>query len=179
MSKDTALVIIDTQVGLIEPAFRGKEVLHNINILLASARANGTAVIYIQHDEPKGYDLEVNTPRWEIHPAIAPREGELVVHKRASDSFYDTSFQKELEARGIKHLVVAGCQTEYCVDTTVRRATTMRYDVTLVKDAHTTDDYDGAVLTAAQKIEYHNEILDGFSTDGHRIRVKPTDDIVF
>jgi nicotinamidase-related amidase len=179
MSKDTALVIIDTQVGLIEPAFRGKEVLHNINILLASARANGTAVIYIQHDEPKGRDLEVNTPHWEIHPSIAPREGEPVVHKRASDSFYDTSFQKELEARGIKHLVVAGCQTEYCVDTTVRRATTMRYDVTLVKDAHTTDDYDGAVLTAAQKIEYHNEILDGFRTNGNIIRVKPTDDIVF
>jgi nicotinamidase-related amidase len=179
MSKDTSLVIIDTQVGLIEPAFRGKEVLNNINTLLASARANGTAVIYIQHDEPKGRDLEVNTPRWEIHPSIAPREGEPVVHKRASDSFYDTSFQKELEARGIKHLVVAGCQTEYCVDTTVRRATTMGYDVTLVRDAHTTDDYDGAVLTAAQKIEYHNEVLDGFSTDGHSIRVKPTDDIVF
>ena len=179
MSKDTALVIIDTQVGLIEPAYRGKEVLHNINTLLASARANGIPVIYVQHDEPKGYDLEVNTPRWEIHPSIAPREGEPVVHKRASDSFYDTSFQKELEARGIKHLVVAGEQTEYCVDTTVRRATTMGYDVTLVRDAHTTEDYDGAVLTAAQRIDYHNQVLDGFSTAGHRIRVKPTDDIVF
>jgi nicotinamidase-related amidase len=179
MVKDTALVIIDTQVGLVEPAYRGKEVLDNINTLLAGARANGTPVIYIQHDEPKGYDLEVNTPRWEIHPSVAPREGEPVVHKRASDSFYDTSFQKELEARGIKHLIVAGAQTEYCVDTTVRRATTMGYDVILVRDAHTTEDYDGAVLTAAQRIDYHNKILNGFSTDGHSVRIKPTDDIVF
>lgn len=179
MSKDTALVIIDTQVGLIEPGYRGKEVLQNIHTLLTRARANGTPVIYIQHYEPKGYQLEVNTPPWEIHPSIAPQEGEPVVHKRASDSFYDTSFQQELEARGIKHLVVAGCQTEYCVDTTVRRATTMGYDVTLVKDAHTTEDYDEAALTAAQRIDYHNQVLNGFRTDGHRITVKPTDDVEF
>ncbi len=179
MSKDTALVIIDTQVGLIEPAYRGQEVLDNINTLLARARANGTPIIYIQHEEPKGYQLEVNTPPWEIHPSIAPQEGEPVVHKRASDSFYDTPFQQELEARGIKHLVVTGCQTEYCVDTTVRRATTMGYDVTLVQDAHTTEDYDGAVITAAQRIDYHNGVLNGFRSDEHRIKVKPTDEIVF
>ena len=179
MTRDIALVVIDTQVGLIEPAYRGKEVLKNINTLLARARANGTPVIYIQHDEPKGYALEVNTPPWEIHPSIAPQEGEPVVHKRASDSFYDTSFQKELEARGIKHLVVMGSQTEYCVDTTIRRATSMGYDVTLVKDAHTTEDYDDAVLTAAQRIDYHNQVLDGFRAGGHIIRIKPTEDVVF
>ncbi|HZU66050.1 MAG TPA: cysteine hydrolase family protein [Ktedonobacteraceae bacterium] len=179
MREDTALVIIDTQVGIIEPGYRGQEVLDNIVTLLAGARASGMPVIYVQHDEPEGYPLEVNTPAWEIHPAIAPQEGEPVVHKRASDSFYDTTLQQELEARGIKHLIVVGGQTEYCVDTTVRRATIMGYDVTLVKDAHTTEDYDGAVLTAAQRIDYHNQILDGFGTGGHRIRVKPADEIVF
>jgi hypothetical protein len=46
----------------------------------------------------------------------------------------------------------------------------MGYDVTLAKDAHTTDDYDEAVLTVAQRIEYHNEVLDGFRTDEHVIR---------
>ena len=55
----------------------------------------------------------------------------------------------------------------------------MGYDVTLVKDAHTTEDYDDAVLTAAQRIDYHNEILDGFRTDGHSIRVKPTEGVIF
>lgn len=179
MSKDTALVVIDTQVGLIEPAYLGKEVLDNINTLLARARASGTPVIYIQHDGPKGHGLEVNTPPWEIHPSIAPQEDELVVHKQASDSFHNTVFQEELEARGIKHLVVVGGQTEYCVDTTVRRATTVGYDVTLVGDAHTTEDYDEAVLTAAQRIDYHNEILDGFRTDARIIRVKPTDEVAF
>ena len=72
-----------------------------------------------------------------------------------------------------------GCQTEYCVDTTVRRATTMGYNVTLVGNAHTTDDYDEAVLTAAKRIEYHNKVLNGFSTDDYVITVKPTSEVTF
>jgi nicotinamidase-related amidase len=179
MSTDTALVVIDVQVGLIEEAYRCNEVLASINILLSKARATGTPVIYIQHDEPKGHQLEVGTPAWEIHPAIAPQRGELIVHKRASDSFHATSLQRELEAHGIKHLVVVGGQTEYCVDTTVRRATTMGYNVTLVGDAHTTDDYDESVLPAAKRIEYHNEVLDGFRTDDYVIIVKPTGEVTF
>ena len=179
MSTDTALVVIDVQVGLIEEAYRCNEVLASINILLSKARATGTPIIYVQHDEPHGYPLEVGTPAWEIHSAIAPQEGELIVHKRASDSFHATSLQQDLEARGIKHLVVVGGQTEYCVDTSVRRATTMGYNVTLVGDAHTTDDYDEAVLSAAKRIEYHNEVLDGFSTDEYVITVKPTSEVTF
>jgi nicotinamidase-related amidase len=179
MSTDTALVVIDVQVGLIEDAYRCNEVLDSINTLLSKARATATPVIYIQHDEPQGQGLEVGTPAWEIHSAIAPQVGELIIHKRASDSFHATSLQRELEAVGIKHLVVVGGQTEYCVDTTVRRATTMGYNVTLVGDAHTTDDYDQAVLTAAKRIEYHNEVLDGFRTDDHVITVKPTSEVTF
>lgn len=179
MSKDTALIIIDAQVGLIEPAYRSSEVLDNINTLLDKARASHTPVIYIQHDEPQGHGLEVGTAAWNIHPAIAPKEGDLVIHKRASDSFYETTLRDALESQGMKHLVVAGGQTEYCVDTTCRRATTLGYNVTLVADAHTTDDYDEAVITAAKRIDYHNEILNGFRSDEHRISVKPTDEIVF
>jgi hypothetical protein len=37
----------------------------------------------------------------------------------------------------------------------------------------------GRRITAAQKIAYHNEILNGFRTGGNVIRVKPTDDVVF
>lgn len=174
---NTALLIIDTQVGLIEPAYKGKEVLDNINVLLAQARATHTPVIYVQHDGPKGDGLAVGTPAWSIHPAIAPHEGELIVHKRASDSFYDTILKHELEAQGIQHLVVVGGETEYCVDTTIRRATVEGYDVTLVSDAHTTTDYNEALLPAAQRIAYLNGVVDGFASDAHSITVKPTHEV--
>src|SRR5579863_3976288 len=106
MTTNTALVIIDMQVGLIEPAYQGKQVLEHINTLLAQARSHHTPIIYVQHDEPKGHGLEVGTPNWHIHPSIAPQEGDIIVHKRASDSFYDTSLHEILSARGITHLVV-------------------------------------------------------------------------
>jgi nicotinamidase-related amidase len=176
MTTNTALVIIDVQVGLIEPAYQGKQVLEHINTLLAQARSHHIPIIYVQHDGPKGDSLEVGTPTWHIHPSIAPQEGDVIVHKRASDSFYDTSLQEVLSAKGIKHLVVVGGQTDYCIDTTVRRATTMGYNVTLVGDAHTTED--GNVLTAPQIIAHHNDTLNGFSTDNYRITVQPTSEVL-
>lgn len=121
----TALLVVDVQVGLIDgasPAYQRSEVLANIQTLLQKARATETLVIYIQHAGDEGDSLEVHSSGWQIHPQVAPRENETVLSKRASDSFYQTLLQQELEARGITHLVVAGCKTQYCIDTTCRRA---------------------------------------------------------
>ena len=174
---DTALVIIDTQVGMVESAYKGQEALNNIKALLKQARATQTPIIYIQHDGPKGDSLEPGTAGWAIHPAIAPQEGEPIIHKRASDSFYDTILKRELEARGIQHLIVTGGATEWCVDTTIRRALVEGYDVLLVSDAHMTEDYDGAVLTAAQRIAQLNHFVTGFSVDDREIVPKPTSEV--
>lgn len=177
MSKNTGLVIIDVQVGIIDGfhAYRGREVLEHINRLLSKARASNTPVIYVQHDGEKGHPLEVGSEGWRIHPEIKPREEDLIIRKRASDSFFETALQHELEAGGVKHLIVTGCMTEYCVDTTARRAVSMGYDVTLVSDAHTT--IDNKRLTAAQIIAHHNALLDGFDAGAHAIAVKPEDDV--
>ena len=179
MSINKALLVIDVQVGIIEGfhAYRGREVLEQISKLLERARASNMPIIYIQHDGEEGHPLEVGTEGWEIHPDIKPFEGELIIRKRASDSFFETALQHELEARGIKHLIVAGCMTEYCVDTTSRRAISMGYDLTLVSDAHTT--VDNKLLTAAQIIAHHNALLDGFDAGAHAITVKPADEVIF
>jgi nicotinamidase-related amidase len=57
-------------------------------------------------------------------------------------------------------LVVAGIQTEYCVDTTCRRAYSLGYDVTLVQDGHST--WDTPDLCAPQIIAHHNRTLGGW-----------------
>lgn len=174
-----ALLVIDVQAGIIEGfhAYRGRELLDQINKLLSKARASNTPVIYVQHDGEAGHPLEVDTEGWQIHPDIKPREGELIIRKRASDSFFETTLQQELETLGINHLIITGCMTEYCVDTTTRRAVTMGYDVTLVSDAHTT--VDNKLLTAAQIIAHHNALLDGFDAGPHVIKVKPSEEVTF
>lgn len=178
-STKTALIIIDVQVGIIEGfnAYRGREVLEQINKLLAKARASNTPIIYVQHDGEAGHPLEAGTQGWEIHSDIKPYEGDLIIRKHASDSFFETTLQQELESRGIKQLIITGCMTEYCVDTTTRRAVTMGYVVTLVSDAHTT--IDNKLLTAAQIIAHHNALLDGFDAGAHAITVKPTEEVTF
>ncbi|GAC1358797.1 MAG: cysteine hydrolase family protein [Ktedonobacteraceae bacterium] len=175
--KDATLVIIDIQVGMMEENLLAPQVLANIQVLLAQARSNDVPVIYVQHDGPKGHGLEVGSAPWQIHPAIAPQASDIVIHKRASDAFYQTDLQQELAKRGIKHLIVAGGQTEYCVDTTVRRATTLGYDITLAGDAHITFDYEQ--WSATQFIALYNEILNGFRTDTYTILVQPTSKITF
>lgn len=182
MSKDKALLVIDVQSGVVDwsqPTSKGSdEVLARINELLAKARSAGNPVIYIQHDSQEdGSPLAPGLPGWEIHPAIAPVDGEVVIHKHACDSFFETRLQSELMALGIKQLVVTGCRTQYCVDTTCRSAVAHGYDVTLAKDAHMTVDTE--TLTAAQIIAHHNETLDWLGAGDCMIRVKESNQITF
>jgi nicotinamidase-related amidase len=182
MRTTTALLVIDVQVGLIEgavPVYQADAVLERIAGLIAAARAAGVPVIYAQDKDVGG----VGTPEWQIHPAVAPAAGDLVVRKAWSDSFHETELGDELRARGVTHLVVAGLKTDFCVTMSSFRAIALGYDVTLAADGHSTTDND--ILTAAQTIAYHNDLLYGFGAedgfgDGKRwITVKPSAEIIF
>ncbi len=121
--------------------------------------------------------MEVGTPDWEILPAVKPRAGEPAIRKEAPDSFHETRLQEELAARGIKRLVIAGAQTQMCIDSTVRRAVADGYDVLLAGDAHTTDDSE--TLPAEKIVAFFNETLDGFWAGEHRVKVQPASGIQF
>jgi nicotinamidase-related amidase len=178
-SENTALLVIDTQVGLLElmsPELCA-QALPRISKLISRARASGIPVIHVQHDGGKGHPLETGTAGWKIHKAAKPTDGEPVVRKRESDSFFETSLQRELAYKGIRRLVVAGAMTEFCVDTTCRRATSLGFDVTLVGDAHLTRDTD--ILSAAQIVAHHNLVLNDFGAGEHVITVKPAAEVIF
>jgi nicotinamidase-related amidase len=163
MSKKRALLIIDMQTCHLEgaqPPDGADDVLRKVSNLADRARAAAAPVVYVQHDGPKGAIGEPGTPGWEIHPQIAPKAGELVVRKRHPDAFQDTELQGELDALGVRELVVVGIQTECCVDTTCRRAYSLGYEVILVEDGHST--WDTASLRAPQIIAHHNQVLGGW-----------------
>lgn len=179
MRTDTALIIVDVQTALVDgtnPVYRLDALLKNISTLIAQARTTGTPIIYIQDNDVD----EIGSLGWQIHQAIAPASGDLVIRKPETDAFYATTLQQELDARGLKHLIVVGCKSEVCVDATCRKAIDLGYDVTLASDAHSTTD--NAVLRAPQIIAYHNYILQMVWSDAHgkvvEVSVKPTSDIV-
>jgi nicotinamidase-related amidase len=172
-----ALVVIDVQKGIVRaPSILDREgVLKRIHILQERFRKAGAPVLHVQHNGPSGHRVEQGTPGWEIEPEVAPMANETVIRKQASDSFFETTLQKQLASLGITDLVIAGCMTQYCVDTTCRRAVSMGYNVVLASDAHTTAD-DGD-LTASQIVSHHNIILDGFSAGDSTIVVQPSAEI--
>lgn len=157
----TALLVIDVQNEMYEesnPVYKAVEMIGNLQSLIQKARSADVPVVFVQHNDE---GLVKGTHYWEIHPSVSPEEGDAVIQKWTPDSFHQTNLKEELEAKGIQHLVVTGNQTEMCVDTTCRRAFSLGYNVTLVKDAHGT--WDSASLSAGQIIGHHNGVLGNFA----------------
>ena len=176
MSDRTALLVIDMQIGLVEGAYRADAVLDRIAELIGRARRAGVPVIHVQHHHATYAPLKAGAPTWHLHPRVAPAEGERVIGKTASDAFDDTPLLDELRRLDVTHVVVAGMQTELCVDTTCRRAITLGLDVTLASDAHTTVD---ATLPAGSIVAHHNAVLPQLAHPRHHIRVRPSRDVTF
>ncbi|WP_374654491.1 cysteine hydrolase family protein [Dongia sp.] len=183
----TALLIIDVQKAILNGAGTAArqpildraldEVVARLQAIQQRARKAGVPVVVVQHNDVGDHRLAKGQPGWELRPEIAPAAGEALVHKTACDSFFDTDLQDELERRGVTHLVIGGCMTQYCVDTTTRRAVTMGYDVTLLGDGHMTGDR--GALTYDQIIAHHNMLLDGFDAGKCAVTVKKTAEVVF
>jgi nicotinamidase-related amidase len=182
-----ALLIIDVQNGIVrgtgsderQPLIDAAldDVVGRLSTLQQRARAAGVPVIMVQHDGSDGDPIAVGTEGWAIRGELAPAAGEPVVHKQSGDSFFATDLADRLRERSVTHLVIGGCQTQFCVDTTVRRAVSEGYDVTLVADGHTTGDRAG--LTFEQIIAHHNATLDGFDAGRHLVSVKPASKVSF
>lgn len=173
----TALLIIDVQHALCSgeyEAFESERVIGCINVVSRKARAAGAPVIVIQHEAPDG-PLAYGTAGWQIAKGLVVQAGDVHVYKRATDSFHDTELQAVLNARGVEQLIICGLQSEFCVDTTTRRALALGYPVTLVSDAHST--IDNSVLSAAQITAHHNETLSNITSFGPRVRAVPSHEV--
>ena len=152
MTTNTALLVIDVQNIFFHethPIYNGEEVVSKIKALISKARVSGVPVIYIQHLVGDKLGIQIDgTPLGAIHQTITPTENDLVICKTTPDSFLGTNLDEVLKEKGIKKLIVTGFQTEFCVDTTCRRAFSMGYQVVLASDAHST--FDSPVLSAEQ-----------------------------
>lgn len=184
MSSKSALLIIDVQQDLFSgpnAAYRGDEVMARIAELAGRARAAGVPVVYVQHDgEPTDALCAIDTPGWEIHPAVAPHEGDTIVHKVNSDGFHRTNLGETLRALGAETLYVSGFASQFCVDATSRRATSEGYDVVLVSDAHTTfPALEGSPLSPEQIVAHHNATLPNLAYRDRKVVTQPAADVDF
>lgn len=69
-----------------------------------------------------------------ILPRLAPKPGEVVVPKQRYSGFFETDLDRTLRDRGVDTLIVTGCTTSVCVESTVRDAMFRDYRCVVLED---------------------------------------------
>jgi nicotinamidase-related amidase len=106
-------------------------------------------------DAPLRY-AEQGDPGREFIAELTPRDGELVVAKWRSSGFWGTNLDLLLRSNGIESLVIAGCTTEGCVESTARDALFNDYYVVIVDDCVASDDraqHDASMLLMRHRFD--------------------------
>lgn len=168
---DTAVLVIDVQQALCTgpnavPDAAG--LLRRINSITRRARQADAPVIFIQH-EAEGTELAHGSPGWQFADGLEVEREDLRVPKTTCDAFLRTNLRDLLESRHVHQVVVCGLHTEFCIDSTVRRALALGYPVTLVADGHSS--VGNSVLSPKQVIAHHNVTLSAIRSFGPRVRV--------
>ena len=179
MSNQSALLVIDVQRGLCEgkyAAFEADALVKRINGLAKKARAEKIPVIWVHHEEAEG-PFQHGTEGWQLARGLESAPDDIMVRKTTPDSFLRTGLERLLKVHHIDRLVVCGMQSDFCVDTTTRRALALGYPVDLVSDGHST--LDNSHLSAAQIIAHHNETLSSISSFGPRAQLVAAADVRF
>jgi ureidoacrylate peracid hydrolase len=70
----------------------------------------------------------------EIIPELRPEAGDTMVYKSRFSAFYRTELDDMLKRRGIEALIVTGCTTSVCVESTVRDAMFRDYRCVVLED---------------------------------------------
>jgi len=149
----------------------------NIGHLLEHWRARGWPVVHVQHvSREAASTFRPGQPGVDFKPATAPRAGEPIVVKHTPSAFAATGLGALLEERAARALVVTGFITNNSVETTVRVAATLGFQVQLVADATATfdrRDLDGRLWRAE---EVHALSLSNLS--GEYATIVTTDDVL-
>jgi len=161
----TALLVIDLQIDFLSPdgylARKGydpaplRAILPAVNRVIDAARAAGCLIVHTR----QGYRADMadmtpytrwrrkragldgtqvqlrSSPGYQIVPEIAVGVGDVVIDKTANGAFTSTDLEHVLRARGITHLLFAGCTTDVCVHSTLREACDRNFQCLLIEDA--------------------------------------------
>jgi len=173
------MVIVDVQVGVMKEAWEAQRVIKNISRAVERARSEAVPVIWVQHSNE---ELVEGSAQWQWVPELVPADGEALIHKKYNSSFEQTSLDAELASIGATHIVLAGAATNWCIRATAYGALDRGYDLTLVKDAHTTESMQlggGATIEAETVIQELNIAMKWLEYPGIRNGAANANDISF
>lgn len=160
-----ALLIVDMQNGVVEQGHARDAVIANIATLLNKARSEQVPVVWVQHSDehlPKGSDS------WRIIPELSPSSAEPLIEKNFGDAFEATNLESVLSGLDVAKLFIVGAQTDACIRSTLHGAFVRGYDVTLVRDAHTTEDHSAWGAPPPEQVIAHTNLYWSYQTAPNR-----------
>jgi nicotinamidase-related amidase len=178
MENRKALLVIDMQKGSFTsktPRFDTDGVVKKINKLASIIREQNNPVIYVQHDGTGTGEFEKYSQEWEILDDLAVASGDILIDKYANDIFYNSKLQSKLTELNVNELVITGCATDFCVESTIQSALTKDYKIVVVEDGHTTGERPH--LSAEKVIEHYNWVWRNMIPTKGKIEVKSFEEI--
>lgn len=155
----SALLVVDVQTGVVAGARDRDRIVANVGLAVQRAHAAGAPVVWVQHQDD---ELRPGTHAWEIVPELHPLPIDTRIDKRFNSAFEETGLLTRMDDLGVSHLLLCGAATNWCIRATAYAALDLGFDLTLVSDAHTTEDIDlgaGGIIEARMIIEELNATL--------------------
>ncbi len=142
----------------------GVLVIHVQNTALPNRMSDSPAQIRFNlrmHAAHRGNDPALRysvpgTPGHAFVRELTPRSDELVVLKNRSSAFWGTNLELLLRSNGIQTVVVGGCTTEGCVESTARDAMFNDLYVVIAVDCVASDDraqHDASMLLMGHRFD--------------------------
>ncbi len=172
-----AFLIVDMQKVLFQgnpPRYDAEGVIQRVNQIATAVREVGGMVVFVQHEDPGPFTP--GTEGWEILPELTRLDADVVVGKQACDAFYETGLADLLVRVGVSQVIITGCATDFCVDTTIRAAASHDFEVVVAADGHTTRDRPH--LKAEEIIRHHHWMWENLILPNREVKVMPTAEIL-
>ncbi|HEY2041023.1 MAG TPA: isochorismatase family cysteine hydrolase [Jatrophihabitans sp.] len=130
-ARDAGVLIVHIQMTTLHNRLSDSPAQIRFNMRMhESARADGPPLRY----------TEPGTPGHDFVEECTPRAGEPVVQKWRSSGFWGTNLDMLLRSNRIETVVMTGCTTEGCVESTARDAMFNDYYVVIAEDCVASDD---------------------------------------
>ncbi len=157
------------------PRFDTEGVVQRINELASIFREQNSPVVYVQHDGTGSGEFEKNSWEWENLDALLVEPDDIRIDKYANDIFYNSKLQAKLAELNITELLITGCATDFCVESSIQSALTKDFNITVVSNGHTTGERPH--LKAEKVIEHYNWVWQNMIPTKGCIKVESFEEI--
>lgn len=152
------LLVVDAQRLITnEKLYLSERFISNVKKLIAAARRNNIEVIYVRHDDGPGEELTKGTYSFEIYDEFKPAENEKIFDKTVNSPFRDTGLLEYLKEGKTETVIIAGLQTDFCIDAAVKGA--FEHGFHVIVPAYANSTVDNRFMTGEESYHYYNEYM--------------------